>query len=164
MNQPDFCPCCSGKKFADCCQPFMNSVQLPEKPEQLMRSRYSAFATKQYAYITDTNFSSDPLTENSESIEEDYKNIHWLKLNVEETSDSGPLDAAGWVNFSAYYGIKNKVFVLKECSNFKRINGKWFYDIDSSDSKVERIKLSRNDPCICQSGNKFKKCCERKLI
>jgi len=25
-------------------------------------------------------------------------------------------------------------------------------------------KTGRNDPCICGSGKKFKKCCERKLI
>ena len=25
-------------------------------------------------------------------------------------------------------------------------------------------KTGRNDPCVCGSGKKFKKCCERKMI
>ncbi len=25
-------------------------------------------------------------------------------------------------------------------------------------------KIGRNDPCVCGSGKKFKKCCERKMI
>ena len=31
-------------------------------------------------------------------------------------------------------------------------------------SKVETKKVGRNDPCVCGSGKKFKKCCEGKSV
>ena len=32
------------------------------------------------------------------------------------------------------------------------------------DFEAKMQKTGRNDPCVCGSGKKFKKCCERKMI
>ena len=62
---------------------------------------------------------------------------------------------------------------MQERSRFVRENGLWFYidgefpeqsqpepEIDPRlNQTVESFKIGRNDPCICGSGKKYKKCC-----
>ena len=43
----------------------------------------------------------------------------------------------------------------------EKVEGKWYY-IDGSFNPIETDilkKVSRNDPCPCGSGKKYKKCC-----
>jgi|GEM_PF-2875488 len=49
----------------------------------------------------------------------------------------------------------------KSSQNNNADSGQWLYHANQSQSTMQRVKLSRNDECICGSGNKFKKCCER---
>lgn len=49
----------------------------------------------------------------------------------------------------------------KNSQNNNTDSGQWLYHANQSQSTMQRVKLSRNDECICGSGNKFKKCCER---
>jgi len=42
------------EKYKDCCYPFLIGASKPETPEQLMRSRYSAFCTKNIEYLFST--------------------------------------------------------------------------------------------------------------
>lgn len=49
----------------------------------------------------------------------------------------------------------------KSSQNNNVESGQWLYHANQSQSTMQRVKLSRNDECICGSGNKFKKCCER---
>ena len=65
------CICCSGKKFEQCCDLFLNQKQQARTPEQLMRSRYAAFALGgygQYLLATWLPEFSHGLDENSLSI------------------------------------------------------------------------------------------------
>ena len=48
------CPCGSKKNYADCCQPFIELKKIPETPEQLMRSRYTAYTQANMDYIVRT--------------------------------------------------------------------------------------------------------------
>ena len=48
------CPCCSDKSFLDCCQPFILGLKKPSSPEELMRSRYSAYANCEVDYLYNT--------------------------------------------------------------------------------------------------------------
>jgi len=45
------CPCCSNRSFSECCEPFLVGKKIPGTPEELMRSRYSAYATGLVDYI-----------------------------------------------------------------------------------------------------------------
>jgi len=51
------CPCCSGKEYKNCCEPFHLNKELPKTPEELMRSRYAAFAMVLPEYLVDTTHS-----------------------------------------------------------------------------------------------------------
>ena len=54
---------------------------------------------------------------------------------------------------------KEKVYALTEQSNFIKEN-KWFY---TEGEAVKTIQMTKNMPCPCQSGKKFKRCCEATL-
>src|SRR5690625_64062 len=53
------CPCHSGKEYAACCAPY-HQGELPPTPATLMRSRYSAYALGNAAYIIETTHSAHP--------------------------------------------------------------------------------------------------------
>ena len=53
--------------------------------------------------------------------------------------------------------VEKTFAVLEERSRFVRENDHWFY-LDGEHS-VTPLKPGRNDPCLCGSGRKFKKCC-----
>ncbi len=48
------CPCKSEKEYAQCCEPFIIGNQLPNTPEQLMCSRYTAYTQANIDYIVAT--------------------------------------------------------------------------------------------------------------
>ncbi|MCD4676693.1 MAG: hypothetical protein K8S18_11970, partial [Desulfobacula sp.] len=45
------CYCGSQKFYEECCFPFISGSLIPKNPEQLMRSRYSAFCIKNIEYL-----------------------------------------------------------------------------------------------------------------
>ena len=51
------CVCGSRQQFSECCEPLLNEVQPAKTPEQLMRSRYSAYSLGGYgSYLLKTWF------------------------------------------------------------------------------------------------------------
>ena len=53
-TNPDLCPCGSGEHFADCCEPVILGARKAKTPEELMRARYSAYATCHVDFILDS--------------------------------------------------------------------------------------------------------------
>ena len=50
----DLCPCGSGKAYCDCCEPIIKKTTLAPSPEALMRSRYTAYAKHEIAWLKDS--------------------------------------------------------------------------------------------------------------
>lgn len=122
-NQP--CPCCSGKQFIVCCQPLHKSEKTANSPEQLMRSRYAAFATATVDYLLKTSHSSIRSGFTKSSIRQWATENDWQKLEVIQASEN---DNTGLVEFKAYYkSAQNKNEVHHELSGFVKENGMWFY-------------------------------------
>ena len=48
------CPCGSGREFAACCAPFIQGTARAQTAEQLMRSRYVAYAMGAEDYLLRT--------------------------------------------------------------------------------------------------------------
>jgi SEC-C motif-containing protein len=111
-------------------------------PQDLMRSRYEAFVNMDADYLAKT-------TTQKQSVDlRGYENIIWLKLDV--------LQAQGdEVEFKAYYRDGEVLEVLHERSKFVYVDGEWLYD----SGVLFNTKIERNEPCPCQSGRKYKKCC-----
>ncbi|MCH9613190.1 MAG: hypothetical protein SP1CHLAM54_01870 [Chlamydiia bacterium] len=105
------CPCGSGKLYTSCCGPFHSGETLPETPEKLMRSRYSAFAKMKKGYLAKTM--RDPIGELD-------PNIHWERLEIIRAEGN-------IVEFIAHYRIGNQIGQMHEVSEFAKINEKWIY-------------------------------------
>lgn len=118
------CPCGSGKTYLDCCSPFISNQKMPSTPEELMRSRYTAYTLNDIDYIVHTMKS--PATENFsiEAMRESAQKVTWIGLEVVKSSHDA---TKGIVEFLAYYLVDNKKAVLHEISEFNFENSKWHY-------------------------------------
>jgi SEC-C motif domain protein len=122
------CFCCSGKKFADCCQPFIEGKTKPQTAEELMRSRFSAYATVAVEYILRSTHSSTRKFHNAESIENWARSSVWQKLEIVSISKGDVKDKQGTVEFKAYFLDENRQpQIHHEISNFAKELGKWFF-------------------------------------
>ena len=118
------CPCDSGKPFAKCCARFLIQQQAAKTPEQLMRSRYSAYYLGGFGdYLLQT---WHPATaQGLDAIELSKKTANWQGLQVIAKSQQGD---RGEVEFKAFFlSPAGKQDCLHERSNFARVNGLWLY-------------------------------------
>lgn len=118
----DFCPCQSGRRYGDCCGPLLAGRREAVTAEQLMRSRYTAFARGDREYLLRT---WDPATRPA-SVEID-PSLRWRRLQVLECIDGEPGDTEGRVRFAAHYRRAGDRGTLAELSSFRRLQGRWVY-------------------------------------
>ncbi|MFE4195786.1 YchJ family protein [Paenarthrobacter sp. NPDC056912] len=116
------CPCLSGEQYSDCCGRFHRGDADAPTAEQLMRSRYSAFVVLEPEYLLRTwHPSTRPA---SMDLDPD---MQWRRLDILSTSNGGPLDLDGTVEFAAYYRSDGERGVQRELSRFVREAKRWFY-------------------------------------
>ena len=127
-------------------------------PEALMRSRFSAYATGQYDYILNTYAPEYRQSLSVQQLAQSDRDCQWLSLEVISSKES---EDSGIVEFKAYYSINKTFCLLWEASDFICINHTWFYTTGKINQQSGEIQLGRNDPCLCQSGKKYKKCCAK---
>lgn len=120
----NLCPCGSRKKYKNCCQPIHNDHSLAKTPEQLMRSRYSAYVMGLTDFIINTYIPEISSTLNRSEIESGTK-MDWIKLSVKSSKITS--DSEGFVHFKAFYREDGQTFALEENSRFIKIHGNWFY-------------------------------------
>jgi len=118
------CPCQSGKNYNQCCKPFLEGISQVKTPEQLMRSRYTAFATKNIDYIQSTMIGPALNKFNLEDAEKWTESIEWIGLKILSTSSK---QNVGYVSFEAIYKSNQAIHKLCEKSKFINENGSWFY-------------------------------------
>lgn len=139
------CVCGSGQKYEKCCGRFHNGDHA-ETPEQLMRSRYAAFVLQNADYLKRTwvpEMCSADLSFDS--------NMCWLRLEIIKAT-------ANQVEFKAWFLQRQKLHCLHEISDFIDKDGQWFYHAGQL-IEEPTVDISRNQPCPCGSGKKFKRCC-----
>lgn len=177
INMPLTCPCQINPtdsattattllSYENCCQQYHDNIDNRDgikavSAEQLMRSRYSAFVLVKPDYIVKTTVPSQQMLLDTQSIELWAKETDWAGLQiVTHTSKLGKRHAQ--VEFKAFYSTKNELQAHHELSTFVNIadksadkqNARWYF----LDSTVA-LTVSQKQPCICGSGEKFKRCC-----
>ncbi|WP_243716330.1 YchJ family protein [Actinomadura darangshiensis] len=93
-----------------------------ETAEELMRSRFSAFAMEDEAYLLRT---WHPATRPERVGFED--GMRWTRLEIVRAEAGGPDDDKGLVEFRARYLIGAEPGELHEISRFMRHDGEWVY-------------------------------------
>ena len=114
------CPCLSGETYDACCGPLHQGLPAPTA-ERLMRSRFSAFAFGDAAYLLR---SWHPSTRPSELTLD--PGLRWYRLDIERTERGGPFDTDGIVEFVAFFKGTERGS-LHETSRFVREVRDWFY-------------------------------------
>ena len=164
--------------YQNCCQPYhdafyndevdkVNGIKA-ETAERLMRTRYSAFVLVKPDYIVKTTVPAQQALLDVQSIESWAKETDWAGLEiVEHTPKLGKRHAQ--VEFKAYFNVagnaENNLEKTRqahhELSAFVKIKNKtadkserWYF----LDPTVA-MTISQKQPCICGSGEKFKRCC-----
>lgn len=122
------CSCCSGKPYAECCKPFHEGV-LPETAQQLMRSRYSAYALDLPDYIIKTTHSANPQyskdTESwKRSISHFSKHSTFDRLVIHDFQENGK---TATVTFTAYITQGGHEATFTEKSTFEKEGKMWLY-------------------------------------
>ena len=152
--------------YQDCCQPYHDGLLnkeadgiKAETAKRLMRTRYSAFVLVKPNYIVKTTIPAQQNLLDIKAIENWAKETDWAGLEiVTHTPKLGKRHAQ--VEFKAYFKTPEGLQAHHELSAFVKVTDKanndarWYF----LDPTVE-LTITQKQPCICGSGEKFKRCC-----
>ncbi|MCP5144362.1 MAG: YchJ family protein [Gammaproteobacteria bacterium] len=157
------CPCGTGREFSECCQPLLTGTAKAVTAEQLMRARYSAFASGNVDFILASMMPAMRAEQDVDALRAWSANAKWLGLEVARTERGGADDNQGVVEFVASYELDGQPREHRERARFRRRNGLWMYEdgreITNQQPVRRESRVGRNDPCTCGSGKKYKNCC-----
>src|SRR5688500_6828206 len=117
------CPCGSGAPFATCCEPIINGTRESETAEELMRARYSAFATGAIDFIVASTHSRTRKEIDRSFIRDWSENSDWRGLQIFETKVVNNNKA--FVSFEAQFTQNGQDQFHREKSVFEREDGQW---------------------------------------
>ena len=119
---PRRCPCGTGLPYAECCGRLHEGTAVAGTAEQLMRSRYSAFAVGDAGYLLATwHPSTRPRTLDLDPA------VRWTGLDVLGTTGGTLLATEGTVEFRAHHVVDRVAGAQHENSRFRREDGRWLY-------------------------------------
>lgn len=123
------CPCGGLKSYMQCCGPLIKGKRLAETAQELMRSRYTAFAKQRSDYLVST--AAGAAAELFRRVPVIDAEVQWVRLEVIDVVRGLEADNSGEVYFRAYYKKKcdqlGRVRIMSERSVFQKIEGRWFY-------------------------------------
>ncbi|MDO7598056.1 MAG: YchJ family protein [Pseudomonadota bacterium] len=151
IHTPSACPCNNTTSYQACCQALHDGELIASSAEQLMRSRYSAFATGNITYLIASLHPDNRQADDEIILRQTIEDTQWLGLKIIRHK---PVGNNATVEFVAFYQDQS-IGQLHERSNFIKKDNQWFY-VDGE--ILDPIKLSRNQTCFCGSGKKIKKC------
>lgn len=155
------CSCGSGLASEVCCAPLL-AGQSAATAEALMRSRYAAFVAGDIDYIVRT-CSAKALEDFDRAETEPFiRETKWLGLEIHRVTDGGVNDQTGQVDFTFRFRHKGQDYAQREIAEFTRDGSLWLYEESEINPKAPPAQVAhigRNDPCLCGSGKKHKKCC-----
>ena len=120
------CPCGLAEPYPACCGRFHDGTRHAPTAELLMRSRFSAFAVGDTAYLLRT-WHPDTRPKRLR-LDPDQE---WTRLEILGRTGGGLLQAEGTVEFRAHYRHQGQADFLEENSRFRREDGRWVY-LDAS--------------------------------
>jgi SEC-C motif-containing protein len=116
------CPCGSGSPYDACCGRLHRGAAEAATAEELMRSRYAAYAVTHADHLFRT---WHPRTRPEHVL--GTPATSWTGLELLDVVGGGPEDGTGIVEFRAFYRDATGDGVLHERSTFVRRGGRWVY-------------------------------------
>ncbi|MEU4095739.1 YchJ family metal-binding protein [Streptomyces sp. NPDC026673] len=116
------CPCGLPAAYGDCCGRYHSGHAEAPTAEALMRSRYSAYAVRDAAYVLRT---WHPETRPAD-LDLD-RHLRWERLEILSTTDGSAFHSEGTVAFRAHYSLRGEHDAMEEHSRFIRHEGAWVY-------------------------------------
>lgn len=150
------CPCGLGS-YSSCCQPLHLGQKKALTAQQLMRSRYSAFALQEIDYIVKTTALGQQSSLDAQAIFQWSRENRWLKLEIVQTNEKLDKNHA-LVEFKAHYNDGKNTQIHHEISHFVKFQDIWYFLDPTLDQQ-----FTMKQPCICGSGKKIKQCCSQFL-
>jgi SEC-C motif-containing protein len=157
----NFCPCGSNTDYAHCCEPVITGTSPAQTAEQLMRARYSSYVGLQMDFIFESTHPDHRAGYDHAGTRSWAEQSTWQGLEIVGVTKGGEDDTVGEVEFIARYREKNVNQEHHERAQFTKKESRWFFT-EANMVKQKPIigsKVGRNDPCLCGSGLKYKKCC-----
>ncbi len=157
------CPCGTELAYEECCGPIIDGTQSAASAEQLMRSRYTAYAKQDTGYLYSSLHPEHRKDYDEKSTRQWAESSKWHNLEILDTKDGNEGDTEGTVEFVATFTANGVRRDHHERASFKKDEDKWYF-VDGNPVTPGTVvrsepKVGRNDPCTCGSGKKFKKCC-----
>ena len=121
------CPCGSGRCYRNCCGSYHSGKNFPETAEQLMRSRYAAYALKLADYLYQTTHPDKRSMALQDEIADWAAQVEFFRLEVLSVRRGQANDKVGKVEFVAHYRLSGEMKQMRELSRFRRFEGKWHY-------------------------------------
>jgi len=121
------CFCGKSQSYKDCCGELHSGRRVAKTAEELMRSRYSAFAVANVDYILRTYAPETRPNSDRAEIKQWAASVMWLGLQVLSTQKGKSDDKEGRVKFKALYSEAGKIHEMIEDSFFRFEKGEWFY-------------------------------------
>lgn len=121
-RKPAPCPCGLPAAYADCCGALHSGRAAAVTAEQLMRSRYSAFAVGDAGYLLRSWHSST----RPEGLSLD-RDVRWTGLEILGGTGGSAFHTEGTVEFRAHYRSGRASGTQHEDSSFVREGGAWVY-------------------------------------
>lgn len=122
------CPCGSTRAYRECCQPYHRGAE-PGDPTTLVRSRFSAFALGEGAYLWRTLHPRHELRARPEDVvirelSRAHQTLRYRSVIIHDTEVDGP---SARVLFTAKVFEKGRDRSFVEASRFEHVGGGWRY-------------------------------------
>lgn len=118
MSYP--CACGGASPYTVCCLPLHEGKAFAGSPEQLMRSRYAAYAEDSIEYLIATTHPRMRHLHAKEDITAWAQVNDWQKLEIIDAFEN-------IVEFKAYFSHKGNPCVHHEISVFEKVGERWYY-------------------------------------
>lgn len=145
------CLCFSGVDYDECCWPYHMGKKTVESAERLIRTRYTAYCHGDVGYLVSTIHPGARRFGISRTIRKTIKNTRWAGLKIINSKEE---DNKAYVDYIAFH-LTNNLEQFHEKARLIKYKDEWYF---ADSESLPPVRFSRNDPCYCGSGKKFKKC------
>lgn len=146
--------------------PIIKGERAATTPEELMRSRYCAYAIGEIDWVVASNHPETVESVDRNHVERWANSSNWLGLEILDSKIDDEDVTKGEVEFVARYKMDGVTRRHHERSLFQKEDDRWyFHSAMDAQPEVELVPVTaaatvgRNDPCPCGSGKKYKRCC-----